>query len=116
MVGITRKIHKNPELGYEEFEISKLIRSELDKLGIPYNYPISVTGVEISEPPFVALWANMNEEMDWDWEHRTSMGLTFECWENLRYEKASAELSLTPSDRIDEGGSLTNGGAVVVRE
>ncbi|KAK8486835.1 hypothetical protein V6N13_035163 [Hibiscus sabdariffa] len=76
MVGITRKIYENPELGYEEFEISKLIRSELDKLGIPYNNPISVTGVEISEPHFVALWANMNvlpvqEEMDW--EHRTEM-------------------------------------------
>ncbi|KAK8497265.1 hypothetical protein V6N13_026847 [Hibiscus sabdariffa] len=76
MVGITRKIHENPELGYEEFEISKLIRSELDKLGIPYNYPVSVTGVGINEPHFIALWANMDvlpvqEEMDW--EHRTKM-------------------------------------------
>ncbi|KAK8671143.1 hypothetical protein V6N13_037748 [Hibiscus sabdariffa] len=60
MVGITRKIHENPELGYQEFEISKLIRSELDKLDIPYNYPISVTDLGISEPPFVALRANMD--------------------------------------------------------
>ncbi|KAK8662059.1 hypothetical protein V6N13_091647 [Hibiscus sabdariffa] len=76
MVGIARKIHENPELEYEKFDISKLIRSKLDKLGIPYNYPILVTGVGISEPPFVALWANMDvlsvqEEMDW--EHMTKM-------------------------------------------
>ncbi|KAJ9559550.1 hypothetical protein OSB04_004710 [Centaurea solstitialis] len=33
MVEIRRKIHENPELGYEEFETSKIIREELDKLG-----------------------------------------------------------------------------------
>ncbi|KAK8664825.1 hypothetical protein V6N13_084598 [Hibiscus sabdariffa] len=45
IVGVRRKIHENPELGYEKFETSKLIRSELDKLGIPYKHPVSVTGV-----------------------------------------------------------------------
>ena len=64
MVGIRRKIHENPELGYEEFETSKLIRAELDKMGISYKYPVAVTGVVGSvgtgKPPFVAIRADMD--------------------------------------------------------
>lgn len=64
MVGIRRKIHENPELGYEEFETSNLIRTELDKMGISYKYPVAVTGVigfiGTGEPPFVAIRADMD--------------------------------------------------------
>lgn len=64
MVRIRRKIHENPELGYEEFETSKLIRSELDLLGIKYRYPVAITGIigyiGTGEPPFVALRADMD--------------------------------------------------------
>ncbi|XVF86767.1 hypothetical protein PTKIN_Ptkin18bG0069300 [Pterospermum kingtungense] len=78
MVGIRRKIHENPELGYEEFETSKLIRQELDKMGIPYKYPVSVTGVVgyigTGKPPFVAIRADMDalsmQEMV-EWEHKS---------------------------------------------
>ncbi|KAE8659544.1 IAA-amino acid hydrolase ILR1-like 1 [Hibiscus syriacus] len=78
MVGIRRKIHENPELGYEEFETSKLIRQELDKMGIPYKYPVSVTGVVgfvgSGKPPFVAIRADMDalamQEMV-EWEHKS---------------------------------------------
>ncbi|XWS12035.1 hypothetical protein CRYUN_Cryun37aG0055900 [Craigia yunnanensis] len=78
MVGIRRKIHENPELGYEEFETSKLIRQELDKMGIPYKYPVSVTGVVgfvgTGKPPFVAIRADMDalsmEELV-EWEHKS---------------------------------------------
>lgn len=64
MVDIRRKIHENPELGFEEFETSKLIRAELDKMGIPYKYPLAETGfigyIGTGMPPFVAIRADMD--------------------------------------------------------
>ncbi|KAL6496970.1 IAA-amino acid hydrolase ILR1-like 4 [Orobanche gracilis] len=78
MVGIRRKIHENPELGYEEFETSKLIRDELDRMGISYKYPVAVTGVlgfvGSGKPPFVAIRADMDalpiQEMV-EWDHKS---------------------------------------------
>lgn len=64
MVNIRRALHENPELGFEEFETSKLIRNELDQMGIPYKSPIAVTGVVgyigSGSPPFVAIRADMD--------------------------------------------------------
>ncbi|KAH6830741.1 peptidase M20/M25/M40 family protein [Perilla frutescens var. hirtella] len=78
MVGVRRKIHEHPELGYEEFETSKLVREELDKMGIPYKYPVSITGVVgyvgTGEAPFVAIRADMDalslQEMV-EWDHKS---------------------------------------------
>ncbi|XP_027335203.1 IAA-amino acid hydrolase ILR1-like 4 [Abrus precatorius] len=80
MVKIRRKIHENPELGYKEFETSKLIRDELDKLGIPYNHSVAVTGVigfiGTGSSPFVAIRADMDalpiQEMV-EWAHKSKV-------------------------------------------
>ncbi|CAH8360210.1 unnamed protein product, partial [Eruca vesicaria subsp. sativa] len=78
MVGIRRKIHENPELGYEEVETSRLVRTELEKMGVSYKYPVALTGVigyvGTGQAPFVALRADMDalamQEMV-EWEHKS---------------------------------------------
>ncbi|KAL8138516.1 hypothetical protein V2J09_004517 [Rumex salicifolius] len=80
MVGVRRKLHETPELGFVEFETSKIIRQELDKLGVNYNYPVAGTGIVgfigSGKPPFVALRADMDalpiQEMV-EWEHKSKI-------------------------------------------
>ncbi|KAJ3701963.1 hypothetical protein LUZ61_005668 [Rhynchospora tenuis] len=80
MIGIRRRLHENPELGYEEFETSKLIRKELDSMGIEYKHPFAVTGIVgfigTGKAPFVGLRADMDAlpiQESVEWEHKSKV-------------------------------------------
>ncbi|MED6136884.1 IAA-amino acid hydrolase ILR1-like [Stylosanthes scabra] len=69
-----------PELIYEEYKTSEVIRAELDKLGISYKHPVAETGVigyvGTGNAPFVAIRADIDglpiQEMV-EWEHKSKV-------------------------------------------
>lgn len=64
LIDIRRKIHSNPELGYQEKETTELICRELETLGIPYQKNIARTGaiaiLKKGEGPCIALRADID--------------------------------------------------------
>jgi amidohydrolase len=63
LVEIRRRIHRHPELGFEEFETAKLVCRHLDRIGMRYRSRVATTGIiaEIGQGrPTIALRADMD--------------------------------------------------------
>lgn len=64
IIDLRRKLHQKPELKYQEFETSKLVRGTLDSLRIEASSPMATTGLVATvgngNGPCIALRADMD--------------------------------------------------------
>ena len=133
-----RKIHRHPELMYEEFETSKLVQETLTNLGIPFQKDIAITGVVgiigDGNGPCIALRADMDalpihEEAEVDFKSEIDgkmhacghdchtamlLGAARILKEHEDYIKGTIKLIFQPAEEGGAGGKMMRDEGVLV--
>ncbi|MBN2286293.1 MAG: amidohydrolase [Tissierellales bacterium] len=90
IISTGEKIFENPELGYKEFETTKLIKAELEKLGLKVEQNIAITGVrakanENKEGPTIAVMGELDSVICYDHEKANKeTGAAHACGHNIQ--------------------------------
>lgn len=90
IVEIGEDIMRHPELGFKEFRTSKLVVGEFERLGLPYEQGLAVTGVKATlrggrPGPTVALIGELDSLVLWDHPHANpETGAAHACGHNAQ--------------------------------
>jgi len=115
IVGIGEKISKNPELGYKEFETSRLVTEELETLGLSVQENLAITGVKAklvnqSKAPTVGLLGELDSVVCYDHPRcNPETGAAHACGHNAQI----AGMIGTALGLIESGAAESLGGNLV---
>ena len=109
IISTGEKIFDNPELGYKEFDTTKLIKAELEKLGLNVEENIAVTGVRAKankdkDGPTVAVMGELDSVICYDHEKANKeTGAVHACGHNIQTAAMlGVAIGLMSSDVIKE--------------